>query len=683
MIMNSALARSICCTLGLVSLIAWAPCARAQFTPPTQEELQMTSQPEVPGAPAVYLFREESTDDHLHAWSKYVRLKVLNEEGKSYANVELTQFAADDNWGYSSLQVTNIEGRTIHPDGTVIPFTGKPYQKVLEKSKGLKVTAKVFTLPDVEVGSIIEYRYTLRWDDDRYIAPQWLIQSDLFTRKAHYVWKPTNKILVTRDEKGEQLTSRILWTRILPPGTDVKDTQVGGAGPNGDPQEVIDLQVHDVPPVPQEDYMPPVRSFSYRVLFYYSPYSNEDEYWKNTGKGWSKSSDKFIGPGRGVTSAVQSIIAGANTQDEKLHKIYDAVMQLENTTLSGSKSGEDDKGKALLPPKDTDEVWERKRGTDDQITELFIAMARAAGMKAYLMTIPNRDRTLFTPAYLSFSQFDDDIAIVNVDGKERFFDPGQRYCRYGHLAWRHSINRGLRQTDNGTAVAETSEETYMDSRVDRIADLQVDEHGLASGTVRLTWTGAPALRWRQESLRGDATELNDDLEKEAESMLPGSMEVKLLSVGKIQDYEQPLTVAFTVKGSIGTGTGKRLILPSDVFEVNTKPAFPHPKRDVAVYFEYPVGNYDATRFTFPSTLAVESQPPAVKLPLLNSAQYSMDSKATPNSVTFYRNLVRATVLYIPSEYQDLRTFYNKLETADQQPLILKAASTTTAQLGGN
>ena len=49
----------------------------------------MTSQPEVPGAAAVYLFREESSDDQLHMVSFYVRLKVLNQRGMEFADVEL------------------------------------------------------------------------------------------------------------------------------------------------------------------------------------------------------------------------------------------------------------------------------------------------------------------------------------------------------------------------------------------------------------------------------------------------------------------------------------------------------------------------------------------------------------------------------------------------------------------
>ena len=107
----------------------------------------MTSQAEVPGAPAVYLYRESINDDQMHELSVYERIKVLTDRGKEHATVELTQFERDD-LGYT---VGDIQGRTIHPDGTIIPFTGKPFEKLIEKSRDSKLMAKVFTMPDVEV----------------------------------------------------------------------------------------------------------------------------------------------------------------------------------------------------------------------------------------------------------------------------------------------------------------------------------------------------------------------------------------------------------------------------------------------------------------------------------------------------------------------------------------------------
>jgi len=71
---------------------ASAQVVQTQWTQPTAEELSMTAQPQVPGAAAVYLYREETMDDLLHMSSIYVRLKVLTEAGKESADVVLGTF---------------------------------------------------------------------------------------------------------------------------------------------------------------------------------------------------------------------------------------------------------------------------------------------------------------------------------------------------------------------------------------------------------------------------------------------------------------------------------------------------------------------------------------------------------------------------------------------------------------
>jgi len=59
--------------------------AQAQFHKPKNEELKMTDDPKAPGAAAVYLNLEETTDDYLNAHTYYARIKVLKEEGLSLA----------------------------------------------------------------------------------------------------------------------------------------------------------------------------------------------------------------------------------------------------------------------------------------------------------------------------------------------------------------------------------------------------------------------------------------------------------------------------------------------------------------------------------------------------------------------------------------------------------------------
>jgi hypothetical protein len=650
-----------------------AASARAQqWTVPTPEELSMTSQPEVPGASAVYLFREETTDDKLHVFSIYTRIKVLTERGKEYSNVELEYAHATGGGGYT---VGDIQARTIHADGTIIPFAGKPYDKLVEKTQGVSFMAKVFTMPDVQVGSIIEYRYQLRYDDEYFIAPKWYIQSKLFTRKAHYLWKPTNKPLVSNDDRG-QLTNAIAWMPILPKGAEFKQTRLPSVGFE-DGQLILELNIQNVPPSPDEDFMPPISSLTYRVLFYYSPYRTAEEYWKSEIKHWSKVQDKFIGSGPAVAAAVRDLTAPSDTPDQKLRKLYAAVMKLENTSYTRHHSSAEEKAQGFGEIRTTDDIWTRKRGDNDQLTELFVAMARAAGMKAYLAAVTNRDKSIFVKPYPSLSQLDDYIAIVVLDGKEVDFDPGSRFCPYQHLAWKHTMAGGIRQNDHGGDIFETQRASPNATRTLRVANLKMNEDGTITGAVKMTYLGATALGWRQRSLEGDSASLEREIRTSVEEQLPHGLEVKVDSIEKLDDYEQPLVVNLNVTGTIGSSTGKRLLIPSDIFQANAKPSFPHKKREIAIYFEYPHFNQDAIRINFPSTIRIESLPAGDKAEMPKLAAYLIKTESTPTSFTIRRDYVLGEVIFMPEEYEQLRTFYSKMETKDQESVVLTTAPATT------
>ncbi|HTC75110.1 MAG TPA: DUF3857 domain-containing protein [Edaphobacter sp.] len=652
----------------LVSLYG-APAIAQQWTPPTPEELSMTSQPEVPGAPAVYLFREETTDDKLHMFSIYVRLKVLTERGKSHSNVELSYAKVHYGGGFT---VEDIQGRTIHADGTIIPFTGKPYEKLIEKTQGVKVMAKVFTLPDVEVGSILEYRYKLRYSDNSLRSPDWYIQTDLWTRKSHYLWKPINlngNIVVT-GERG-QTKSFIAWASVLPQGATVTQTPILGTD-----QTLMELNVHDIPPAPEEDYMPPISSFTYRVLFYYAGYRTVDEFWKNEGKYWAKTQDKFIGPGSAVTAAVKDLVAPTDTPDQKLHKIYAAIMKLENTRYTREHSSAEEKAQGFKEVHNTDDIWTRKRGSDDQLAALFVAMARAAGLKAYVGIVTNRDRNIFMKNYLTLSQLDDVVAIVNVDGKDQFFDPGTRFCPYGHLAWKHTYASGIRQTDAGSDYFNTTGEPYTFSRVQRVANLTLSQHGEVSGSITMTYMGDPAIRWRLRSIEGDSTSLEREIRTSVEQLMPAGIELKVASIDKLEDYEQPLVANIQVTGSLGSSTGKRVLLPGDIFVATAKPSFPHEKRDIPVYFQFPHMTQDAVRIHFPQTLSIESLPATEKTAYEKSIAYALSSESAPGSFTVRRNYVLGEIVFYPPQYANFRTFYSKMENKDQESVVLTNAPVT-------
>jgi transglutaminase-like putative cysteine protease len=652
--------------------------AQTQWTAPTPEELSMTSIPEVAGAPAVILFSEQTAEDNLHMWSFYQRIKVLTEGGKDQANVELPYIT-----GSAGVNIDSITGRTIHADGTIIPFTGKPYDKLVEKTRDYKVSEKVFTLPDVEVGSIIEFRYKLRFDDGYYISPDWFLQSELFARKEHFDWKPTGYAT------NGQLTdgAHVAWTTMLPQGATVeqKALHTSIAGTSAQPTLEISLDVSNVPALPKDSNMPPVDSLSYRVLFYYTTVNSPQEYWTQNGKIWSKARDKFIGPGSAVKEKAAALVAPGDSEEVRLKKAYDFVMSLENTDFTRKRSQQENKAAGEKEINNTDDVLKRGRGSSDELAMLFVALARASGSKVYLMAVTNRDQALFQTNYLTLRQLDDDIAVANIDGKDVFFDPGERYCTFKQLAWKHSMTGGLRQTDKGTELSSTPFEPYKSNHVSRIADLTLDERGTATGAVIMSYTGDAALRWRQSALRGDETSLHRELRESLEEMLPGGMDIKVVSVQNLTDPDKPLAVNYKVTGPVGNPTGKRLFVPANLFETNSKPIFTKAKRELFVDMHYADQVQDAVRYKYPAGIVVESAPAADEVVMKNSAVFSVRNQQAESSITLYRNLTIGKVYFSPEEYPDLHAFYAKVDGKLQDTLVLThdAASAAKPASGGN
>jgi hypothetical protein len=661
-------------------------CAQqANFMPPTPEELSMTSLPGYPGAAAVVLNREETTKDDLHGVFHYERIKILTKDGEKYANVELPFVSTTEDYGGGGNDKTleGITGRTIHADGTIIPFTGKPYLKVLEKGQlepgqNVKVQERVFTLPDVEVGSIIEYRYATRIADDVYEAPEWLIQGELYVKQAHYVWYPTSQDL----NSGRGLVTTITWFPILPPDVKIERRDIPHSMFTTQPIQVFELTIKDVPPEVKEAYMPPISSFSYRVLFNYTAEHTVADWWKDEGNDWSKGIDSFTDPNSELKKRTAEITAGATNDDQKLRKIYAAVMGLENTRYTRAHNQKEEKAEGGHAVKNAADVLNQKRGSATQLTELFVGMARAAGMKGYFLLVPDRSEEIFVPDWESFQQFDDVIAIVTVDGKETYFDPGCRYCAYGHLAWQHTLVKGLREMDKGVGFGSTPGDDFKFNQVTRVANLKMDDAGQITGTIDLTFMGADAVEWRHRALSGDEESLNHALRTHLEDMVPRTLQVKVGKIENVAEYEQPLKVSYDVAGTMGTHTGKRILLPSDIFLSNSSATFADEKRQEAVYFHYPRYVQDAQRINLPATLSVEALPDTARFDLPKQELYSLSIVGDAKGFTTRRNHVQGELLVMPKDYDSLRKYYAQFESKDQESVVLKAAPAVAAS-GGN
>jgi hypothetical protein len=647
----------VCLLTGLVLyFVAFPTLVYGQFQQPTAEELKMTSDPNAPGAAAEYLYREETVDDNLHYHSFYTRIKIFTDKGKDLATVSVP-------YPKGNYSVTDVKARTIHADGTVIPLDVKPSDLVEQKGAGFQINKMVFTLPSAEVGSILEYRWQLRYDDQYLSTPDWDVQQPYFVRKAHYSFIPFKMLDRVTNSRGEA-SGKLLYTSMLP--TDVKVVQEASGR--------YTLDVSDVMAAPDEEYMPPIAAFMEQVHFYYSPYVSKDDFWKNEGGRWSKEMDRFAEPTKTLKEAVSEFVSPADTEEVKARKLYARVMKIENTDYTRKKSAAELKQLGLKRAKQAEDVWNQKSGDSEEIALLYLAMVRAAGLKAYAIKVCDRNREIFNPYFLSTWQLDDVLVLVNVDGKDKLLDPGERFAPFGDLHWKHHYAGGIRQMPSGISFAQTGENNYKDAATIRVANLNVAADGKVDGTIRVSMKGPAALHWRQAALSEGEDEIKKDFEDQMKEMIPDGVHVDFDHFLGLDDPDTLLMGIFKVSGNIGTATGKRVFLPGLFFESHAKhPFVAVEKRVVSVDMRYAETVRDEVTYSVPETFTVESTPTDASVSYPTHALLALKSNVDKNKITTTRTLLVGFTLLDPKEYSNLRDFYQKVATADQQQLVLKSA----------
>jgi hypothetical protein len=223
-----------------------------EWRPIDPAELKMTSEPKAHGAPAIFLYRQVDCNDTGRANTEinYVRIKILTEEGRKYANVEIP-------YRCSKVAISSLRARTVHPDGSVASFDGKTIDQTVYKAKGVKYLAKTFTMPDVTVDSIIEYYFVYDLANGYVFDSQWILSDELFTKKAVFSLKPY-----------ERFALRWSWPSGLPRGTEP---------PKQDPMHVVRMTAQDIPAFQIEDFMPPADELKFRVDFVYNTYDFQEE----------------------------------------------------------------------------------------------------------------------------------------------------------------------------------------------------------------------------------------------------------------------------------------------------------------------------------------------------------------------------------------------------------------------
>jgi len=633
--------------LAALSLLVFSVAAVADdWQPINPADLQMKSEPKAPNAPAIYLYRQVDRDDAGYVETNYLRIKILTEEGRKNANVEIPYVRGVN--GIRSLQA-----RVIQVDGSIAEFDGTVYEKPLVKARGVKMMAKSFSLPNVEVGSIIEYRYRRTMPAGWAFDSRWLLSADLFTRRAEFTLRPAIGLLL-----------RWSWPLGLPPGTADPVLERG----------LVRLKTSDVPAFVSEEYMPPEDVMKYRVDFIYegegSRQRDEGAYWKAFSKRSFKNLEDFVDATRVLEEEVARVVQPGDSPEAKARKLYARAQQIRNLSFERQATEQETDREKRAEIRSAKDLLKHGYAYGDQINWLMYGLLRTAKLDASLVLVSTRDDNFFDQRLMNAGQLNTSVVLLKLGETGTYLDPGTPFMPFGYLPWSETAVKGLLLAPDGAQWVTTSLPRATESRVERKVAVKLTTSGSLEGKVTVTYTGLEAS-WRRINQRNeDATERRKFLEDDLEGDVPVGIDVTLTNSPEWTAAEAPLVAEFEFRApGWAQSAGNRALLPMGLFGGSEKRAFEHSARVHPVYFSFPYGHADDIAIELPPGWQVTSVPNARNLDLKISS-YNSSASATGNVLNIKREFVMNTVLVQQKFYLQLRDFYQGVRAGDEDQIVV-------------
>lgn len=620
--------------------------------PVTPGDLALKTVPGDPAAAAVQLDYADSTDDVLRSRFIHRRIKILKDEGKQYGDVVIPVPQ-----GY---QVTDIRARTIRANGTVAEFTGKPFEKVILRRYPEKLTARTLAMPEVRAGNIVEYKYRLNWSQYVY-ETVWSLQHDLYTLRESFWLRPYQGLLQTR-HGGDDTRLSYVYSN-MPEGVTPKETAAG-----------IELKVENVPAFTPESRMPPEDNFKPEVRFFYGgrEIESSETFWRDTGREWNEKAERFMGRRKEMEAAAAEIIGNETNARQKLRRLYARIQTIRNLSYETERSRLEAAKEELKPNDNAAQALSRGYGYQNEIAELFMALARAAGFDAVLLRASSREDRVFDEKVLSEKQLAWEMVRVRLPDEDLFLDPGTVFCPFGMVAWQHTSVPALKLDKAGGEFVVVPTPRADQTITRRTAEMTLAADGALQGEITLEFQGNEALQRRLELMESDAAGQRQALESQLSGWLPAAATIRWTGAEGVSSSEGPLAIRFHVEvPGFASGPGRRLLAPARLFSAPQNEWFDSQKRKYPVYFPYTFEEIDQVTIRLPEGYTVDALPAGEdrKLP---SARFLATRFQNGRELKLTRALIVNSIYFQPEQYPSIRDFFQRLRASDDEQIVLAA-----------
>lgn len=601
-------------------------------------------------AHAIVLFEHGKTridksesDRSLMVFHHYkTRLRILTKEGYEHANFTIPLYKYGSNFEY----ISDIKATTYNLIDGKIESTPLKNKDLFLENRSEFVKLNKFTLPDIQIGSIIELEYTL-------------ISPDIFNFRS---WQFQTAIPKLKSNYRVQIPATYKYNITLKGPLKLSDTKSKVQREclilNGQKIDCSDITyfMDNIPAFKTEAYMLAPKNYISAINFELEEMAMSRGGTKTFTKKWSDvdrelMTDKNFGGQLKKTNLFEGIFAetvnASSSPYDKAKEIFKWIQQnikWNNTYGKYTQHGIEDALKA-------------KNGNIADINLTLVTALNTMGIESYPILVSTRENGIPNSLHPVISDFNYVIAGVKIEDKTYLADASDPLLPFGELPLR-CIN------DKGRIIFSKKSSEWIPlvnnqiSSTDYSFDGLLDLSGTLKGRLVITYSGMDAVGKRRNILEySSIAEYEEAIDEKLTNIA-----IKEINIGNLHDNEKELIENLDVE----IKTADHIIGNSFNFNpifINriSKNPFNLDERNYHVDIGSKRDESHTITIRLPNGSSIKASPKNTNLVLPDkSARYSYKSELRDGTLYVTQSLSLKKAIYDSNEYFQLKELFSRI-----------------------
>jgi len=620
------------------------------------------------GAVILYKYRDTYFNhDHPDGWiivtEIHERVKILNKDGLDHATKKVALYRSNS----TKERISSIKGLTYNIEGGKVKTEKLRNNAIFSEEKSDNWVEESFTMPDVKVGSVVEWTYKIT-------SPFWkiddlVIQEDIPTK--HYLAKIEllSYFNFQRIAKGGFSVSPKEYKEPRNLSISYEETSSGGRTQEtktstiSTTELVTEYELRDIPALKEEPYVDNINNYRYLITYELMstqfPNSGLKQYsttWEKVVETISKSDDfgKQLSGTRFLKDDAEQIMVNSSGESEIM---LNAFNHIKNKMSWNEKYGKYTRNGIQKAYKDN-------TGDVSEINLMLVALLKECGLKANPVLTSSRQHGI--PYFPTLEGFNYVIACVEIGGKDILLDATDKLSYPDVLPERVLNWEGTLVLDDGR-FRKINLYPEKASQHNTIMSVTINDDGSIEGKQTSSYSDLAAMAYRKK-----ANDYSKDEYIEAIINDYAFDDLIDFESENTKDLSKPIMESYSFEYEDGVDmVGNEIYFSPLFFYKLAENPFKLENRTYPVNFSYPSSRKKIINIKIPEGYQVTSTPEPVRMSLPDQmGSFLFNISVVEGGLNVMSTFDINSAIIPAHKYAELKEFYNQRVLKETEKVVL-------------